>query len=68
MTKTADPRSEIFPAALRVWRDEEAARDFLERKHPMLGDRKPYLVALESEDGALAVLGILGRLAHGSAA
>jgi putative toxin-antitoxin system antitoxin component (TIGR02293 family) len=58
----------IFALAREVWGSDVEARDFLRRRHPMLEDRTPLDVALETDIGARIVERILGRLAHGTAA
>lgn len=58
----------VFALAREVWRDDAEARDFLRRRHPMLEDRTPLDVAIETDIGARIVERILGRLAHGTAA
>ncbi|HAE48472.1 antitoxin Xre/MbcA/ParS toxin-binding domain-containing protein [Tistrella mobilis] len=60
--------AKVWSAAVDVWRDEAAARDFLFRPHPMLEDELPVDVVLRSEFGAELVIDILGRLKYGSAA
>jgi putative toxin-antitoxin system antitoxin component (TIGR02293 family) len=57
----------VWAQAERVWKSRDAARDFLYRKHPLLGERRPLDVVLENEIGAEVVRGVLGRLEHGSA-
>ena len=57
----------VWTQTLRIWKSENAARDFLHRKHPLLDGRRPIDVVLENEIGAEIVRGILGRLEHGSA-
>jgi putative toxin-antitoxin system antitoxin component (TIGR02293 family) len=57
----------VWAQALRIWKSEDAARDFLYRKHPLLGERRPIDLVLENEIGAELVRGVLGRLEHGSA-
>jgi putative toxin-antitoxin system antitoxin component (TIGR02293 family) len=57
----------VWTQAARIWKSEDAARDFLYRKHPLLGARRPIDVVLENEIGAELVRGVLGRLEHGSA-
>jgi putative toxin-antitoxin system antitoxin component (TIGR02293 family) len=54
--------------ALEVWRDPDEARDFLFRAHPMIEDRRPIDVVIQSEFGAEMVLDILNGLKYGSAA
>jgi putative toxin-antitoxin system antitoxin component (TIGR02293 family) len=58
----------VWNLALDVWRTEEDARDFLFRAHPMLEDRRPIDVVIQSEIGAELVLNILAGLKYGSAA
>ena len=58
----------VWSVALDVWRDEAEARDFLFRPHPMMEDRRPIDVVIQSEFGAEMVLDILGGLKYGSAA
>ena len=57
----------VWAQALRIWKSEEAARAFLYRQHPLLGERRPIDLVLENEIGAELVRGVLGRLEHGSA-
>lgn len=57
----------LWAHALRVWRDEDAARAFLVRPHPMLEGRRPIDAALGTELGADLVDDILGGLEHGTA-
>lgn len=56
----------VWAAALRVWKSEEDARDFLWRKHPLLEGRRPIDVAT-TEVGARLVEDILGGLEFGTA-
>jgi putative toxin-antitoxin system antitoxin component (TIGR02293 family) len=58
----------VWALALDVWQDEEAARDFLFRPHPMIEDKRPIDVTIRSEFGAELVIDILGRLKYGTAA
>lgn len=57
----------VWAQALRIWKSEESARDFLTRTHPLLGDRRPIDLVLENEIGADMVRSVLGRLEYGSA-
>ncbi len=59
--------AEIWALARDVWGDEEAARDFLFRAHPLLDGRRPVDVVLANEFGRPIVEGILGALKYGSA-
>lgn len=58
----------VWSLALDVWQTEDDARDFLFRPHPMLEDRRPIEVVIQSEIGAEIVLDVLGRLKYGTAA
>jgi putative toxin-antitoxin system antitoxin component (TIGR02293 family) len=58
----------VWAQAVRIWKSEAAARSFLARPHPVLGNRKPIDLLLENELGADLVRGVLGRLESGSAA
>ncbi|HTW33270.1 MAG TPA: antitoxin Xre/MbcA/ParS toxin-binding domain-containing protein [Rhizomicrobium sp.] len=57
----------VWATALRIWKSEEAARDFLYRRHPLLDQRRPIDLVLENEIGAELVKSVLGRLEYGSA-
>lgn len=57
-----------WAATIDVYHDEDLAREFLTRPHPMLGRRTPLDVALQNNPGLEAVEGLLGRAKHGSAA
>ncbi|WP_439629487.1 antitoxin Xre-like helix-turn-helix domain-containing protein [Shinella sp.] len=58
----------VWSLALEVWQDADEARDFLSRAHPMIEDRRPIDVVIQSEFGAEMVRDILGGLKYGSAA
>lgn len=58
----------VFGFAVNVLGDEETARRFLTRPHPMLDDRTPIDIALESGAGADLVVNLLGRGAYGGGA
>lgn len=58
----------IWSLALDVWQDEEGAREFLFRPHPMIEDNRPIDVVIKNEFGAEMVIDILSRLKYGSAA
>lgn len=58
----------IWAVAVDVWQDDEAARAFLFRPHPLLDGRKPVDLVLGNELGAKLVEDILGRLKYGTAA
>lgn len=57
----------IFAFALEVWEEEEDAREFMTKKHPMLDNRTPFCACM-TELGARQVEQVLGRLLFGSAA
>jgi putative toxin-antitoxin system antitoxin component (TIGR02293 family) len=57
----------IWSQALRIWKSETAARDFLNRQHALLAERRPIDLVLENEIGAGLVRDVLGRLEYGSA-
>lgn len=57
--------AKVFAFGLEVFRDEAKVRDFLNRPHPMLGDRIPLELALATGPGADAVVNLLGRAAYG---
>ena len=57
----------VWTEAVRIWKSDEEARDFLHRPHNVLGNRKPINLILENELGAELVKGVLGRLENGSA-
>jgi putative toxin-antitoxin system antitoxin component (TIGR02293 family) len=57
----------IWAFALDVWGSPEAARQFLGRPHPLLRNRVPRELALETEIGARAVESVLGGLKYGTA-
>ncbi len=57
----------VWNDALSVWKTDDAVRAFLYRAHPLLDNRPPVDIALDSEPGAQLVRDILGRLEHGSA-
>lgn len=59
--------AKVWTDALRVWKTEDEARGFLNRKHPLLEDKRPVDLALQSEVGAQLVRDMLGRLEHGTA-
>ena len=59
--------AEIWSQALRIWKSESAARDFLNRGHALLAERRPIDLVLENEIGAGLVHDVLGRLEYGSA-
>ena len=58
----------VYAVARDVWGSDEEARDFLNRRHPLLDDGTPLTIALGSDIGARLVERILGKLKYGSAA
>ena len=58
----------VWSLSLEVWQDPDDAREFLFRAHPMIEDRRPIDVVIQSEFGAEMVLDILNGLKYGSAA
>lgn len=57
--------AKVWAAAVRVWKDEADAREFLRRPHPMLDVRAPREIAVASDPGADAVVNVIGRGAYG---
>ena len=57
----------LWAHARAVWKDDDAARAFLFRPHPMLQGRRPIDAAVSTELGADLVDRILGGLEYGSA-
>ena len=57
----------LWAFALDVWGSPEAARRFLGTPHPLLRNRVPRELAIETEIGARAVENILGGLKYGTA-
>lgn len=56
-------------AALRLWRQDQAAADrFLKRPHPLLGGREPLTVARESPAEAERVIKLIRAAGAGVAA
>lgn len=66
-SQKAERIARVFSFALEVWGEEEKAREFMKKSHPMLDDRTPFEASL-SELGARQVEQLLGRLMFGSAA
>lgn len=56
----------VWEMALRVWKEEDAARAFLQRPHMLLDGRTPLTVILSGEVGGQMVEEILGRLLYGT--
>lgn len=57
----------VWDFAVKVWGDEDAARDFLGRRHMLLEGRTPMAVILSGETGGQMVENILGGLMYGTA-
>lgn len=57
--------AKVWAFALGVWQDEDDARRFLGREHPMLDNRRPRDLAAASDPGADAVINVMGRGAYG---
>lgn len=66
-SQKAERIARVFSFAIEVWDDEDRAREFMKKSHPMLDERSPFEASL-SELGARQVEQILGRLMFGSAA
>jgi putative toxin-antitoxin system antitoxin component (TIGR02293 family) len=58
----------VWQLARDVWKDDEAARVFLGRPHPLRGGREPLELVLVNSEGAKLVEDVLGLLKYGSAA
>lgn len=63
----ADARRQAWDAAMRIGQSEEWAREFMEGRHLLLNGQRPYIVALQTEEGAQRVLDILLSLEAGVA-
>ena len=57
----------LWAHTLRIWKGEDAARQFLWRPNALLGMRKPIDVALAGESGGRMVEDLLGRFEAGVA-
>jgi putative toxin-antitoxin system antitoxin component (TIGR02293 family) len=57
----------IWALAFGIWRDEDDARDFLNRRHQLLGGQRPIEMAMKNEIGARLVEDLLGRIQSGVA-
>jgi len=60
--------AKVWAAARDVWGDDDQAREFLFRPHPMAEDNRPIDLAIRSEFGAELVVDILNGLKYGTAA
>jgi putative toxin-antitoxin system antitoxin component (TIGR02293 family) len=58
----------VWALAVETWGDEEKARAFLFKPHPMLDGAVPMDAVFANEVGAREVEAILGRLQYGTAA
>src|SRR3546814_1676335 len=58
--------AKVWEFAMEIYRDEERAREFLYRQHPMLENQKPIDVATDTGVGADLVINLLGRAAYRS--
>jgi putative toxin-antitoxin system antitoxin component (TIGR02293 family) len=66
-SQKAERIARIFSFAVEVWGNEDKAKEFMKKSHPMLDDRTPFEASL-NELGARQVEQILGRLMFGAAA
>lgn len=66
-SQKAERLARVFSFAVEVWGDEEKARNFMKKTHPMLENRTPFNASL-SELGARQVEQLLGRLMLGISA
>lgn len=60
--------AKVWEFAMEIYRDEEKAREFLYRQHPMLENQRPIDVATDTGVGADLIVNLLGRAAYGGAA
>jgi putative toxin-antitoxin system antitoxin component (TIGR02293 family) len=60
--------AKVWEFAMEIYRDEEKAREFFCRRHPMLEDQRPIDVATDTGVGADIVINLLGRAAYGGGA
>ena len=56
----------LWDMAVTVWKNEDAARAFLQRPHMLLEGRTPLAVILSGEVGGQLVEDILGALLYGT--
>ena len=66
-SQKAERLARVFSFAVEVWGNENKAREFMQKSHPMLDNRTPFEASL-SELGARQVEQILGRLMFGISA
>ena len=57
----------LWALAIDVWKSEQAAHRFLAAPHPLLRNRIPRELVIESDIGARAVENLLGSLKYGTA-
>lgn len=57
--------AKVWEFAMDIYHDEEKARSFLYRPHPMLENQRPIDVAIDTGVGADLVINLLGRAAYG---
>ncbi len=55
----------VYEAALRLWHDQDAAAWFLDQPHPLLSGKTPREVALESAEGSVRVVRMIGQAEAG---
>lgn len=54
----------VYSMALSIFADESKVRQFLERPHMLLDNKRPVDVTLSTGPGAEAVINVLGRAAY----
>jgi len=57
----------VWALAHRIWKTDQATRDFLFRPHSLLENQRPVDLVLKDELGAQQVRSVLGQLDAGSA-
>jgi len=57
--------AQVWAVAMDVWKTEDSARRFLSKPHPLLRNRTPRELAIESDIGARAVENMLGGIKYG---
>lgn len=57
--------AKVWKFTMEIYDDEELAREFLYRHHPMLENQRPIDVATDTSIGADLVINLLGRAAYG---
>lgn len=66
-SQKAERIARVFSFAVEVWGNEDKAREFMKKSHPMLDNRTPFEASL-NELGARQVEQILGKLMFGISA